>query len=462
MVKGSFSPLEGSGNFFRRNDKKSSVADSGGNRKVHCLIFLLLAINFSSRAANRYWVGPSSSSWHSTSNWSNTSGGSGGFSIPGSTDVAIFDGGSTANCAINSGVEVLGILINNGYTGTITLSGGASLVINSSGFEQTGGTFTGSGGDMYVQGPFDLMGGLFTTTGILDVEMVGNSAPPPDIYMGFENPSEPLEPPFYRPANPNGTGNGCLETTTWNVYYVRDVCISPTVDVNHYAIERSTQQKRSGSHSLRFYLKPTPLNQWPSGGEATHRAELGPKYNSPVNHYPAAGEEVWYGLSYYFPNDFVFAPENIENDIRFVIAQWQHGSPGSSIIALEVIGDEIMLQRQTGNSTSSTWVTPDTIVTITRGQWMDMVFRVKWSRTGGIVQCWVNGQQKLNLNNIQTVYNNLSNGGGLKPGIYYWRWKDQQSVQNTLNAGITHREIFIDEIRQYKGTNGYQSVVPGG
>lgn len=428
----------------------------------HLGLILFLFAGQSGYAANRYWVGASNGVWHSTSNWSNSSGGSSGYSIPGSADVAIFDAGSTRNCTITSNVDVQGIMINMGYTGTILLSNGITAVITEAGFRQTGGVFTGSGGEILVNGPFDLTGGLFTTNGILDVGSSSPSAPAPDIFMSFESSSEPVEPPFYRPANPNGTGNGCLETTTWNPYYVRDVCISPTVDVSHYAIARSAAQKRSGSYSLRFYLKPTPLNQWPSAGEASHRAELGPKYNSPVSHYPSEGDEVWYGFSYYFPADFVFAPENIENDIRFIIAQWQHGSPGSAIIALEVIGDEIMLQRQTGNSTSSTWITPDTITTIQRGQWMDMVFRVKWSKTGGIVQCWVNGQQKLNLNNIQTVYNNLSSGGGLKPGIYYWRWKDQQSVQNSLNAGITYREIYIDEIRQYNGTNGYLSVVPGG
>lgn len=427
------------------------------------IILWLLPVSISMQGANRYWVGSSNSIWHSTGNWSNQAGGASGYSVPGNGDIAIFDGGSIKNCSITASVEVQGIVIGLAYSGTITLTNGVTLLVTADGFQQTGGVFTGSGGEMYVQGPFDLTGGLFSTEGILDVQMDGgNTASPPDIYMGFEDSSEPLEPPFYRPANPNGTGNGCLETTTWNSYYVRDVCISPTVDVNHYAIERSTQQKRSGSYSLRFYLKPTPLNQWPSAGEASHRAELGPKYNSPVSHYPSEGEEVWYGMSYFFPADFVFAPENIENDIRFIIGQWQHGSPGSAILALEVIGDEIMLQRQTGNSTSSNWVTPDTITTITRGQWLDMVFRVKWSRTGGIVQCWVNGQQMLNLTNIQTIYNNLSNGGGLKPGIYYWRWKDQQSVQQTLNAGITHREIFFDELRQYKGTEGYMSVVPGG
>lgn len=40
--------------------------------------------------ADRYWVA-AASNWNDTANWSTTSGGSGGASIPGSSDVAIFD-----------------------------------------------------------------------------------------------------------------------------------------------------------------------------------------------------------------------------------------------------------------------------------------------------------------------------------------------------------------------------------
>jgi hypothetical protein len=35
-----------------------------------------------------------------------------------------------------------------------------------------------------------------------------------------------------------------------------------------------------------------------------------------------------------------------------------------------------------------------------------------------------------------------------------------QSVQNSLNAGITYREIFIDEVREYHGPQGFDVVSP--
>ncbi|MCB0687255.1 MAG: hypothetical protein KDC53_12045, partial [Saprospiraceae bacterium] len=188
--------------------------------------FLLLSLNcLVLNGANRYYVGKPNGKWSSTSSWSNVSGGSSGFSVPGTSDIAIFDGGGTNNCSIDMIVEVMGIVIDGAYSGTIVLSSGMTLSVLDTGFEQVGGTFDGTGGDILINGPFALTGGLFTSDGILDVGTLPSSAPPADIYMGFEDPVEPFEAPYYRPADPNGTGNGCLETTTWNQYYVRDVCI---------------------------------------------------------------------------------------------------------------------------------------------------------------------------------------------------------------------------------------------
>ena len=148
------------------------------------VLMLLLAVP-SIYAANRYWVGASDGVWHSTSNWSNTSGGSSGYSIPGSADVAIFDAGSTRNCTITSNIDVQGIVINMGYSGTILLSNGVKAVVTEAGFKQTGGVFSGSGGEVLVNGPFDLSGGLFTINGILDVGLSSVTVPAPDIFMGF-------------------------------------------------------------------------------------------------------------------------------------------------------------------------------------------------------------------------------------------------------------------------------------
>jgi hypothetical protein len=454
--------------YFRNLDpdrKKINLRDEDKNvlvtvLKIYGFFPLLLFISNTVYPANRYWVGTSSGNWNNTANWSNVSGGSAGYSVPGANDLAIFDRGSTS-CSVNMNVTVKGLIIGSLYTGTVSLNPGVTITVTTDGFSQTGGTFICNDGDIAIQGAFDVTGGLFLTNGILDIG--GEAAPStptasPDLTMDFEDSQEPYEEVAPRTLDPEGNGNGCVESPPWNNYYIQNVCVATNCPLTDFAIERSTAQKRSGNTSARFYLKPTSLDNWPSG-EATHRAELGPHWNSPVP-YPVEGDEIWYGISYYFPSDFIFAPNNIENDIRFIIAQWQHGSPGSPAVALEVMGDEIVMQRQEGNSTNGTWINPVPFTTIQRGQWMDFVLRIKWSKTNGLVECWVNGQKKYTATNVQTMYSNLSVGGGFKMGIYYWRWKEYQSVQNSLNAGITYRQIFIDEVRQYKGTNGFEVVAP--
>ncbi len=412
-------------------------------------------------SANYYWIGSSSGNWNSTTNWSLSPGGSSVGVLPGNSDIVIFDGSRNTNCTINLNVNVSGFIINSTYTSTVNINDGRTVTVMGYGFSQSSGIFTGNSGIVSIYGVFDLVGGTFSYTGLLEVATDGSNQVTANIDMDFESSSEPNEVEPYRAPDPNDNGNGCMDGASWNEYYKFNVCIAPASEFSDFAIERSNTYSRTGNYSTRFYLKPSNPNVWPIG-EPNHRAELAPHHNSPIDRYPVEGEEMWYGISYFFPTNFVFAPESIMNDVRFIIAQWQHGSPGSPLIALEVMGDEIVLQRQGGNSTSPTWYDPVSVGTIQRGQWMDMTVQVKWSKTGGLVNIWLGGQLVYTMNNIQTIYNNINNGGGYKIGLYYWRWKEKQSVQNSLNAGINYREIFVDEVKEYHGTNGYSVVAPGG
>ena len=73
-------------------------------------------------AQNRFWVAASTSNWNNTANWSTTSGGAGGASVPGTTEVAIFNANGAGNCNLDIAPTVGGITVN-GYTGTINFQG---------------------------------------------------------------------------------------------------------------------------------------------------------------------------------------------------------------------------------------------------------------------------------------------------------------------------------------------------
>ena len=67
--------------------------------------------------ANRYWVASFAGTWNDTFNWSTTSGGIGGASVPGASDTAIFDGNGIGKCTLDMNVTVDYLDLTSGYTG---------------------------------------------------------------------------------------------------------------------------------------------------------------------------------------------------------------------------------------------------------------------------------------------------------------------------------------------------------
>ena len=63
-------------------------------------------------AANRFWISSAASNWNNTANWSNRSGGPGGFSIPTAGDNVTFDNGFVGNCTIDMPVNIRSITVD--------------------------------------------------------------------------------------------------------------------------------------------------------------------------------------------------------------------------------------------------------------------------------------------------------------------------------------------------------------
>ena len=109
-------------------------------------------------AANVTWDGGgATNNWSEAANWS-------GDTVPGSIDIVIFDGTSTKDATIDVSINVRGIQINSGYTGTITQSGSSTFTVGDFGYTQSTGTFNGGAGDIDVNAGFNLTGGTFTST----------------------------------------------------------------------------------------------------------------------------------------------------------------------------------------------------------------------------------------------------------------------------------------------------------
>ncbi len=110
-------------------------------KKFIFISIILFSYVFSSDAANRYWISSSSSNWNSTANWSASSGGAGGASVPGSSDIVYFDANGTGECTLDMDATVDAVIMSDGTlstsTYTFTING-----TNNSTF--SGGTINGN------------------------------------------------------------------------------------------------------------------------------------------------------------------------------------------------------------------------------------------------------------------------------------------------------------------------------
>jgi Secretion system C-terminal sorting domain len=136
-------------------------------------IVICMFLYLSGSAANRYWVGPAASNWNNVSNWSTTSGGLPGASVPGSSDAVFFDVGGPGNCSIDATVNVAAVTVLASYAGTISQNANTISVAGAAVF--SGGSFAGGSANMTIVGAFTLTGNAFTSTSAI-LEVRGDAA----------------------------------------------------------------------------------------------------------------------------------------------------------------------------------------------------------------------------------------------------------------------------------------------
>src|ERR1700722_1209820 len=136
------------------------------------LLALLVCLSKESIAA-RFWVATSASNWNNTANWSASSGGVGGSSVPVAADDVNFDNNGLGNCTIDATVSVKSFTVAAGYTGII--SQGTNTIATSTTATFNGGIFSGGSANMTITGAFTLAGTNFTSTSAI-LELRDNAA----------------------------------------------------------------------------------------------------------------------------------------------------------------------------------------------------------------------------------------------------------------------------------------------
>ena len=82
--------------------------------------------------ANRYWVSGGNGLWSSTTNWSASSGGASGASVPGTSDIAYLNATSGAGTVVIDGAATPQQLICTGFTGTLDSNNASNTITISS------------------------------------------------------------------------------------------------------------------------------------------------------------------------------------------------------------------------------------------------------------------------------------------------------------------------------------------
>lgn len=114
------------------------VANDGlSSRESAVLIYVQPAAQV--QGAARYWVAQNDSNWNLTTNWSTSSGGAGGASVPDGGNLVFFDRNGTGSCTVTGDAASLGLRIDAEYTGVVQAGTGIIFTVGVGGYFQYGG-----------------------------------------------------------------------------------------------------------------------------------------------------------------------------------------------------------------------------------------------------------------------------------------------------------------------------------
>ena len=175
-------------------------------------------------------------------------------------------------------------------------------------------------------------------------------------------------------------------------------------------------EARQGRYAARFNIRPGDVP--PFGG--SERSEVQSNADGAV---VREGDERWYQWSMKFPTDF----QN-PTGVWFIVLQW-HSAKGSPPLAINVdrrgqivIGGDGLIDEPRR-----------TIGTVRRGEWVDYVLHVKFSRDSdtGFVEGWENGRQTVPRYHRASM---VDGSNYLKQGVYRDRGPATWVMQDGLRV----------------------------
>jgi len=214
-------------------------------------------------------------------------------------------------------------------------------------------------------------------------------------------------------------------------------------------VDRVTSPTREGTQALRFKLDR-------AHDENAFRTQL---VLEDPGHF-LVGTEYWYGFSFYLPSDWV------SDTTQELLAEWwpwpdkELGESNArvSALALRVDGDQ-WLVTNCSDSAEVTHLPSGTykvrrfdLGPVSKGEWTDWVFHVKWSyQSDGVIEIWKNGVQVVQATG-QNAYND-NNGSAFVIGLYKSSWMNAETV-----SLASTRTVYFDSLRIGEDDSGYNAV----
>jgi hypothetical protein len=158
-----------------------------------------------------------------------------------------------------------------------------------------------------------------------------------------------------------------------------------------------------------------------------------------------AQEETWHSFAGYFPS----ANYKLDSDDE-AFNQWHQGGEfGSPLLTLRTQDGRFEVRRR---SADGTVLNIHVLGPIIYDQWISVVIHIKQHLTDGFMQVWINGDLRLDIKGLPTMYNGPF--GKYKIGLYKSDWNNKGVTQSTK------RVWFVDEVKIGNAANTYESMKP--
>lgn len=226
--------------------------------------------------AARYWVTGGNGNTSSTTNWSDTSGGASGFSVPVSTDDAIWDANSgSGTVTVNGTLNVLSVNFT-GFTGTLT--GSSTMIVNGN------VTFSNTMTSTWT-GPLSL-----TTTATL----TSGGQPFNAVIFGGISQTYTLADDWDINGNITSGGSGTITINGNNIYFALQISIATTtVGTTNFIADGTSAY--TGASTFRNNLTVNTTSTFSIIGAVTYNT--GTFTNIACSEFITAGSGIVIGLS---------------------------------------------------------------------------------------------------------------------------------------------------------------------